>query len=154
MDIQKYQNDREQELQTFKSEYADLKAQYINYLTQAVYDSSKVEQVLELNKSLTDLVTQFISQSQNKIDKDVINKLTNDIIAYQKEYQEIKNSQGKSKTLIEVLNKENKKLESIQDEFNTYLWILFGCIITLIILIFTVPSATPQSLSESPLSTM
>jgi len=119
MDIQKYQNDREQDLQTFKSEYADLKAQYINYLTQAVYDSTKVEQVLELNKSLTDLVTQFISQSQNKIDKDVINKLTNDIISYQKEYQEIKNSQGKSKTLIEILNKENEKLDSIQQEFNT-----------------------------------
>jgi chromosome segregation ATPase len=145
MDIQKYQSDREQDLQTFKSEYDDLKALYINFLTQSVYDSSKVEQVLEVNKSLTDLVNQFISDSQTKFDTATIEQLTNDIINYQKEYEEIKTSQQKSKTLKIILNKENAKLQSIQSEFSYYLWILFGCIVILIILIFIAPSTTlPQ----------
>jgi predicted PurR-regulated permease PerM len=154
MDIQKYQSDREQDLQTFKSEYDDLKALYINFLTQSIHDPSKVEQVLEVNKSLTDLVNQFISDSQTKFDTTTIQDLTNDIINYQKEYEEIKNSQKKSQTLKLILNKENEKLQSIQSEFSQYLWILFGCIVILIILIFIAPSTTLPQIQDLQLSTI
>jgi len=154
MDIQQYQLDRENDFQTFKSQYDELNAQYVNSLTQAVYDSSKVQEVLDLNKSLANLVNQFISESQTKIDTEIIKKLTDDIITYQKEYEEIKNSQGRSKTLISILNKENLKLQSIRDEFTDYLWILFGCIFFLILLIFTVPSTELPTLQVSEPSTM
>ena len=42
MDIKQYQLDREKELQTFKTEYADLKTSYNTYLTQAINDPSKI----------------------------------------------------------------------------------------------------------------
>jgi hypothetical protein len=153
MDIQKYQHDREQDLQTFKTEYDDLKAQYINFLTQAVYDESKIDNVLEINKTLTDLVNTFIGESQTKFNSETLNTLTNDIITYQKEYQEIKNSQKKSQTLKLILNKENVKLQNIQSEFSYYLYILFGCIIFLILLIFIAPSGSLPQLPNFQLST-
>ena len=80
--------------------------------------------------------------------------LTNDIIAYQKEYEEIKTSQKKSQTLKLILNKENEKLQSIQSEFSQYLWVLFGCIIILIILIFIAPSTRPPQLQDLQPSTI
>jgi len=154
MDIQKYQNQREEDLQVFKSEYDDLKTQYINYLTEAVYDTSKIQQVLDTNKSLSDLVTKFISETQTKFDTTTLQKLNDEIIAYQKEYQEIQNSQKKAKTLKDILNKENSKLDSIQTEFTQYLWYLFGAILILILLIFIAPSTNLPELPNLQLSTI
>jgi hypothetical protein len=153
MDIQQYQLDRQQDFQAFKTQYDDLKAQYISFLNQAVYDSSKIQNVLDINKSLVTLVTEFIGESQDKFDTKTIDDLTQQIILYQQEYQKIKDSREKSKTLINILNKENSRLEFIQSEFNTYLWVLFGCIIFLIILIFRVPSATLPEVPDLQLST-
>jgi hypothetical protein len=154
MDIQKYQTEREQDLQIFKSEYDDLKTQYINHLTEAVYDTSKIQQVLDTNKSLSDLVTKFISETQTKFDTTTLQKLNDEIIAYQKEYQEIQNSQKKAKTLKDILNKENSKLDSIQTEFTQYLWYLFGAILILILLIFIAPSTNLPELPNLQLSTI
>jgi hypothetical protein len=153
MDIRQYQLDREQDFQAFKTQYDDLKARYISSLTQAVYDSSKVQDVLDANKSLVTLVTDFIAESQDKFDTKTIEDLTQQIILYQQEYQKIKDSREKSKTLIEILNKENSRLEYIQTEFNTYLWILFGCIVFLIFLIFRVPSVKLPEVPDLQLST-
>jgi outer membrane receptor for Fe3+-dicitrate len=153
MDIRQYQLDREQDFQAFKTQYDDLKARYISSLTQAVYDSSKVQDVLDANKSLVTLVTEFIAESQDKFDTKTIEDLTQQIILYQQEYQKIKDSREKSKTLIEILNKENSRLEYIQTEFNTYLWILFGCIVFLIFLIFRVPSVKLPEVPDLQLST-
>ena len=153
MDIRQYQLDREQDFQAFKTQYDDLKARYISSLTQAVYDSSKVQDVLDANKSLVTLVTDFIAESQDKFDTKTIEDLTQQIILYQQEYQKIKDSREKSKTLIEILNKENSRLEYIQTEFNTYLWILFACIVFLIFLIFRVPSVKLPEVPDLQLST-
>jgi hypothetical protein len=153
MDIKQYQLNREQDLQTFKSEYDELKALYINFLTQAIYDSSKIEQVLDTNKSLSDLVQNFIGQSQNKFDSETINKLTNEIIEYQKEYKELKSSEEKTKHLKKILTKENTRLVDIQTEFTQYLWIFLGGIFILIILIFITPSVIQPILPDPQPST-
>jgi chromosome segregation ATPase len=140
MDIKQYQLDREKELQTFKTEYADLKTSYNTYLTQAINDPSKIPAVLEVNKSLSDHVQKFIGDSQNK-SYIPIEELTKEILSYQKEYQQISDSQQQQKTMKDILNKENSRLDSIQFEFNIFLGILFLCIIIVIILIFKVPQA-------------
>jgi hypothetical protein len=53
-----------------------------------------------------------------------------------------------------MINKENISLTNIQSEFNTYLWIFFGCILILILLIFTVPSGYLPELPSPQLSTI
>jgi hypothetical protein len=154
MDIQVYQENREKDMKAFKSEYDDLKAQYARYLADSVYDPSNIDQVLETNKLLVELVNKFIAESQNKFDAKTIQDLTQQIISYQKEYQEIQTSQQQTKTLKNILNKENISLTNIQSEFNTYLWIFFGCILILILLIFTVPSGYLPELPSPQLSTI
>lgn len=154
MDIKQYQLNREKDLQTFKSEYDDLKAVYINFLTQAIYDPSKVEQVLDTNKSLSDLVQNFIGESQNKFDSETLNNLTDEIIQYQKEYKDLKTSQQKTKVLKTILNKENTRLTDIQTEFTQYLWFFLGGCIILIILIFITPSVSQPILPDLQPSTM
>jgi hypothetical protein len=154
MDIQQYQENREKDMQAFKSEYDDLKAQYARYLADSVYDPSNIDQVLETNKLLVELVNKFIAESQNKFDAKTIQDLTQQIISYQKEYQEIKTSQQQTVTLKNILNKENISLTNIQSEFNTYLWIFFGLVLILILLIFTVPSGYLPELPSPQLSTI
>jgi len=153
MDIQQYNDNREKDMQAFKSEYDDLKAQYLKYLADSVYDPSNIDHVLETNKLLVDLVNTFIAESQTKFDTKTINDLTNEIIVYQKEYQDIKTSQQKSATLKTILNKENDRIDSIQKQFNIYLWFLFGCIVLLIALIFIAPSGSLPQLTIPQLST-
>jgi len=154
MDIKQYQLNREQDLQTFKSEYEDLKALYINFLTQAIYDPSKVEQVLDTNKSLSDLVQNFIGESQNKFDVETINNLTEEIIQYQQEFKDLQSSQQKAKVLKTILNKENTRLTDIQTEFTQYLWFFLAGIFVLIILIFITPSVSQPILTNLQPSTM
>jgi hypothetical protein len=154
MDIKQYQLNREKDLQTFKSEYEDLKALYINFLTQAIYDSSKIEQVLDTNKSLSDLVQNFIGESQNKFDSETLNNLTDEIIQYQKEYKDLKSSQHKTKVLKTILNKENTRLTDIQTEFTQYFWIFLAGTVILIILIFIAPSGSQPILPDLQPSTM
>jgi len=154
MDIKQYQENREKDMQAFKSEYDDLKAQYIRYLADSVYDPSNIDHVLETNKLLVELVTKFINESQHKFDVKTIQDLTQQIISYQKEYQEIKTSQHQTATLKNILNKENVSLTNIQTEFNTYLWIFFSLVLILILLIFTVPSGYLPELPNLQLSTI
>jgi hypothetical protein len=143
MDINQYQKDRNAELSAFKKEYTDMKVQYTNLLTQAVYErdpsaqASLVKQVLEINSTLAAHVREFLSESTGKFDPKTIADLTDDIIRYQKEYTEIKNASDKTKTLQNILNKETVKLEATRSEFNIFLGLLLGGILIVLILIFT-----------------
>jgi predicted RND superfamily exporter protein len=153
MDIKQYHQDREKELQTFKTEYSDLKAKYTNSLSQAINDPSKIQEVLDLNKSLSDHMNTFISESQNKFDTKTIQDLNDEILSYQKEYQEISESQQKNKSLNDILNKENSNFYSIQNEFNFFLGLLLVSIFIVILLIFRVPRAPMISIPVPQQST-
>jgi len=148
MDIKQYQIDREHEFNEFQSEYTDLKTQYTSLLTEVINDSSKLQDVLDTNKHLNDLITDFISKSRTKFDERVIQDLTNDIILYQKEYHQLKNSKKASEDAEKILNKEIVNLYGIQMKFNIFLLLLFLCILFIIYLIFKVPK---QSVLMTPI---
>jgi uncharacterized membrane protein YccC len=147
MDIKQYQIDRQQDLEAFKAQYGDLKTQYLTYLSQAVQDPEKIQAVLDTNKSLVALVNEFIAESQNKFDAATIQDLTDEILTYQKEYQEIQESTQKAKTAQNILNADTQKLQSMQYQFNIYLLVLGIGILFVIYLIFRVPSTTLPQLS-------
>ncbi len=149
MDIKQYQNDRRQDLEAFKAQYGDLKTQYLTYLSQAVQDPEKIQSVLDTNKSLVTLVNEFIAESQNKFDASTIQDLTDEILMYQQEYQDIQESTQKAKTAQNILNADTKKLQSMQYQFNIYLLILGIGILFVIYLIFTVPSTSLPQLPRS-----
>lgn len=142
MDITKYQKARDAELKEFRQEYDDLKKQYNQLLTQAVYEteSSKqaelVKQVLTTNSGLARHVREFIQSSRDKFDPKMISELTADIIRYQQDYEAIQQTSNKSKALDEILNKEKIELTSIHQQFNIWLGLLLGGIVIVLFLIF------------------
>jgi len=142
MDINTYQKAREAELNSFRKEYDDLKRQYNQLLTQAVYETEPtkqadaVKQILSTNSELAKHVREFIQGSRDKFDPKMISELTADIIRYQQDYDAIQHASDKSKALNEVLNKEKIELKGIHEQFNWWLSLLLGGIVIVLFLIF------------------
>jgi DNA-dependent RNA polymerase auxiliary subunit epsilon len=159
MDIQKYQKDREQDLAVFEREYDNLKSQYSSYLTQAVHETDTkkqaelVKQILSVNSSLAQHVREFISTSNGKFNKELITKLTEDIIRYQQEYQQIQNASNKTSTLEGIRNKQKNDLNALYTKFDMWLYVLLGLIAVVILLLLrtTIVQTTQavQSLTSS-----
>jgi len=142
MDISKYQKARDAELKAFRQEYDDLKRQYNQLLSQAVYETEPskqavlVKQILTTNSGLAQHVREFIQSSRDKFDPKMISELTADIIRYQQDYEIIQQTSDKSKTLNDILNKEKNELKSIHEQFNIWLGLLLGGIVIVLFLIF------------------
>jgi len=142
MDIDKYQKAREAELNGFRQEYNDLKRQYNQLLSQAVYETEPtkqaelVKQILTTNSELAKHVREFIQGSRDKFDPKMISELTADIVRYQQDYNAIQHSSDKSKALNEVLNKEKLELKSIHEQFNWWIGFLLAGIVIVLLLIF------------------
>ena len=142
MDINTYQKAREAELNAFRQEYNDLKRQYNQLLSQAVYETEPtkqaelVKQILTTNSELAKHVREFIQGSRDKFDPKMISELTADIVRYQQDYNAIQHSSDKSKALNEVLNKEKLELKSIHEQFNWWIGFLLAGIVIVLLLIF------------------
>jgi len=142
MDINTYQKAREAELKAFRQEYNDLKRQYNQLLSQAVYETEPtkqaelVKQILTTNSELAKHVREFIQGSRDRFDPKMISELTADIIRYQQDYEAIQHSSDKSKALNEVLNKEKIELKSVHEQFNWWIGFLLGGIVIVLLLIF------------------
>jgi len=152
MDIQQYQKDRAAELKAFKKEYDVLKVQYTSVLTQAIYEKDPdaqnelIKQVLDINSQLAAHVRDFVGQANGKFDPKTISDLTNEILAYQKEYEEIKSATNRTEVLQRVLSRENEKLNIIMGEFNIFFYMLLGMILLIVMLIFMTPGPSSQPL--------
>jgi hypothetical protein len=152
MDIQQYQKDRASELKAFKKEYDDLKVQYTTVLTQAVYEKDPdaqnelVKQVLDINSQLAAHVRDFVGQANGKFDPKTIGDLTKEIVAYQKEYAEIKEATNKTEVLKRILSRESQALNIMMGEFNIFFYLLLGMILLIVILIFMTPGTQSQPL--------
>jgi Tfp pilus assembly protein PilO len=142
MDINTYQKAREAELKAFRKEYNDLKRQYNQLLSQAVYETEPtkqaelVKQILTTNSELAKHVREFIQGSRDRFDPKMISELTADIIRYQQDYEAIQHSSDKSKALNEILNKEKIELKSVHEQFNWWIGFLLGGIVIVLLLIF------------------
>ena len=155
MDIKTFYNERQTKLQEFQNEYNELKIQYKNSLQQYLEDSSKLQGVLDVNKQLNDLITEFIGKSGSKFDEQTINDLTNDIILYQQQYKELKNSKNSNEKAQQILNSETITLNDLKYKYNIFLGIFIICILIIIFYIFITPKQSILvSLKSQPLPMM
>lgn len=142
MDLIKYQTERDTELDKFKKDYSDLKVQYRRLLVDAVYEKDPaaqaglVKQVLDINAELSTHVREFLGQPSGKLDQKTVSDLTNDIIKYQNEYSEIKNSEDKAKSIQFILNQKQTQLSTMQSQFNILMGMLGLGILIMLFLIF------------------
>lgn len=155
MDIKTFYNQRQTNLQEFQNEYNELKIQYRNSLQQYLEDSSKLQSVLDVNKQLNDLITEFIGKSGSQFDEQTINDLTNDILLYQQQYKELKNSKNSNEKAQQILNSETITLNDLKYKYNIFLGIFILCIIIIIYYIFITPKQSILvSLKSQPLPMM
>lgn len=145
MDIIQFQKHRDTELATFKRENELMKEKYANLLSSAVNerDSEKqgelVRQILEVNSGLASELRNFIAtQSQKSYDSQAIDKLTQELIAYQQDYDKLQKSKDTTTTLNMILNENNLRLSSMRFQFNILLGaLLFGILLTVYLILRT-----------------
>lgn len=157
MDINRYQVDRQQELERFQKNYADMKKQYSELLSKAITSDPKIQsevirQVLSVNSNLAQHVRDFIQESGAKFDPSMISKLTADIIKFQKEYEEIQKSDDKTRALDGILNKERNFLKDLHSQFNIFLGLLLAMIVVILGLIFKTSITQMSRAAEDLLS--
>lgn len=149
MDIKKFQDSRSTTLANFEKQYASLKKQYSVALSAAIAEPDitkrepSVQKVLSINGELSAAVKDILSsvnQGTEKFDPKTLTDLTNDLIQYQKEYNEIHESKDKLQTLKIVLNTTSDNLSTAEWMYNFYLFGLIALIFFVIYLVFSTPS--------------
>jgi uncharacterized membrane protein (DUF106 family) len=149
MDIKKFQDSRNTKLFGFEKQYTSLKNQYSSALSNAIKEPDVkkreplVEKVLSINGQMSATVKDFMSslnEGTEKFDPKTLSDLTNDLIQYQKDYNEIKESNDKLQTLKIIQNTTDANLSSAEWMYNLYLFGLIALIFLVIYLVFMTPS--------------
>ena len=108
MDVKEFIDARDSQLAAFEKQYSYLKSQYSTALSAAIQETdpekqqSLIQQVLSVNQELSSQLKEILSvlnKGQDKYDTTTLQKLTQDLINYQKEYEEVQKSNDKLNTL-------------------------------------------------------
>ena len=140
MDVKAFEKARADKLNGYKKEYAEKKRDYTITVDAAIQEGDPKQQndliqnVLSINSELSDFlrtVIQDISQGDGKINSQTISNLNADLIKYQKEFQAVKQSEDKIKTL-KILQATNSGLANTA--LTTYY--IYLSVIGILVLIF------------------
>lgn len=171
MDIKEFQDSRNAKLAEFQKSYNFLKPQYSSALLAAIQETDPASQqqlistVLDVNSELSNLLREILGElnkGDTNFNPTTINDLTNDLIEYQKQYQEITQRKNKIQTMKLIYASNRDKLETATNMYNIYLGSLILLIFVIIFLIIrtawtgnivsTVKSiAAPLTQVQSPL---
>lgn len=145
MDIQKFRESRESELTAFQRQYDSLKAEYTSSLSSAIQERDPatqqelIQRVLQLNTTMADelrTILSKINQGANGFKSADLNQLTNELIQYQKEYEEIEQSKDKVNTLKKIHSDTKGKTNAITTMYMVYLAVLVILLIVVVYLVF------------------
>jgi hypothetical protein len=144
MDIKQFQDSRNAKLADFQKSYNFLKTQYSTALLAAIQETDPASQqqmistVLDINSELSSLLRGIIgdlNKGDNTFNPTTINDLTNDLIEYQKQYQEITQRKNKLQTMKLIYASNRDKLETATNMYNIYLGSLVLLVFVIIFLI-------------------
>ena len=162
MDIKRFQDARTTKRSNFEKQYTTLKLKYAAALTKAIAekDATKreplIQSVLSINSEMSNAVKDIMS-SQNegseKFDSKTLTDLTNDLIQYQKEYNELQESKDKLETLKIIQNTTSENLVNAEWMYNFYLFSLIALIFVVIWFVFSTPSQSIFSTMMASVST-
>ena len=160
MEIKDFQDSRNAQLIEFAESYDFLKKEYSRSLLAAINEQDAASQqklistVLDINSELSSLVSGVLSElnkGTDGVDPKTLDDLTNDLIIYQQQYQEIKVNKDKLQTLKIIYGSNKTKLETVTNMYNIYLGILvLLTFLVLFLVIRTGWSATVYSTITSP----
>lgn len=133
MDVKNFQDSRNSELDAFKKQYSFLKTQYSTALSAAINESDPasqqalISQVQQINSQLSNElhgIIGILNKGSNKFDPKQLDDLTNDLIQYQKDYNELEKSKDKIATLKIIANTNATTLKNATWMYYIYIAIL------------------------------
>jgi uncharacterized protein YihD (DUF1040 family) len=133
MDVKKFQDSRTEKLKAFQKQYEFLKKEYASALNSAINEPEPAQQqtliqrVQQVNSNLASELHQILdslNKGESGFEPKKLDDLTNDLIAYQKEYAEIEKSKDKVTTLKLIQGTTSKNLESATIMYYIYIAIL------------------------------
>lgn len=141
MEIKEFQNSRNSRLAEFQKEYNFLKTQYSTTLLSAIQESDPASQqklisnILQINTELSDQIKGILTdlnQGSGSFNPKTLDDLTQDLIEYQRQYQEIQNNKDKVKTLKLIYGSNKEKLKETTFMYNIYLAVLIILILLVV----------------------
>ena len=135
MDVKKFRDSRNAELVSFKKQYQFLKGEYSAALSSAIKESDPsqqlvlIQRVQQINAQLADelrSIINILNKGTSGFEPKELDDLTNDLIKYQKEYDEIEKSKDKVDTLKLIRHSMSEKLNSVTFMYYVYIAILVG----------------------------
>jgi predicted RND superfamily exporter protein len=150
MEAKNFKTSRDSRLAEFQTEYDKLRTQYSSALLSAIQeeDSQKqqelIQEVLNVNSEMTAQVRTILgvlSQGTRSVDTSSLDKLTKDLIDYQKQHNEIQQSEDKVKTLKMIQSATQEKIDNAYWMYMFYLFALIGLIFIVSFLVLRTPSS-------------
>jgi uncharacterized membrane protein (DUF106 family) len=150
MEAKNFKTSRDSRLAEFQTEYDKLRTQYSSALLSAIQeeDSQKqqelIQEVLNVNSEMTAQVRTILgvlSQGTRSVDTSSLDKLTKDLIDYQKQHNEIQQSEDKVKTLKMIQSTTQEKIDNAYWMYMFYLFALIGLIFIVSFLVLRTPSS-------------
>jgi hypothetical protein len=161
MESKIFKDSRDATLSEFQTRYNTLRTQYSSALMSAIQerDSDKqqelIQEILAVNEEMTAEVRgilEVLNKGTKSYNTTIIDNLTQDLINYQKQNLEIKESKDKVMTLKIIQSSSKEKIETANQLYMFYLIALIGLIFVVGYLAirtpgyFTLPSITPTTL--------
>jgi uncharacterized protein YjgD (DUF1641 family) len=133
MDVKKFQDSRNAELDSFKKQYQFLKSEYSDALSSAIKETDSAQQqtlisrVQQINGQLAEElhgIINVLNKGSKGFDSKELDDLTADLITYQKEYAEIEKSKDKVSTLKLIRDSTGNTLKNAMVMYYIYIAIL------------------------------
>ena len=146
MEVKEFERARNKRLGEFESHYDYLKQQYLQTLHTAIQetDPSKqqdsVNKVLQINSDLSNeirgILTDMSKTTEGEDTSVITEKLTQDLIQYQQDFQKIKQGKDRVQTLKSIYANDSQKLSEVTTMYNIYLASLIGLSFFIVYLAF------------------
>jgi hypothetical protein len=153
MDIKEFTDSRNSQLADFQKQYSYLKTEYSTAVLAAIQETDPekqqtlIERIMAINQELSSKLKENLSvlnKGSESFDSKTLSDLTADLIAYQKEFQEIQASNDRLTTLKRIQATNSEKLGSVQTTYYSYLAsLIFLC---LVIVYCVIKSSWTQSI--------
>ena len=133
MDVKAFEKTRADKLDAYKKEYSEKKHDYTFTMDAAIQEGDPkaqnelIQTVLSMNTELSEFLRSMIAdinQGSNSINSTTVNQINSELIKYQQEFEEVKHSQDKIKTLKKLQGINSGLANSALSSYYIYLTII------------------------------
>ena len=144
MEVKQFRDARNEKLSEFQKEFTDSKELYATTLHNAIMETDPAKQqeliqlVLQVNAQLSASLNTIIgdlNKGSDSFDPKTIDELTQDLIKYQQQYEEIQKSKDKAATLRLIKTSTLQKLQDATSKYYTLFYCLIALVFILVILV-------------------